>query len=121
MDYKTYRCIVEDYFDFISSEVLDKSREVRLPARMGVIYVEKLKPFSYTRKQLQVDFKATKDLNQTVLHFNEHTNGYRFRFHWNKRDILTRFSRAYEMIFTRTNKRRLAYLIKNDGKDYIEK
>jgi len=119
--YSVFRSILVDYFKFLSEEIIDNSKEVRIPGRMGLVYIEKRKPIKYERSRLHVDFKATKESDKTILHFNEHSNGYSYRFHWDKTNMLVGFYKAYEMVFTRRNKRYLASLIKENKKDYIEK
>ena len=87
---------------------------------MGSLYVFKKKPIKYNFTYLRVDFKATKDMNKTILHLNEHSDGYNYRFRWSKKDMMLKNSSLYELVMTRKNKRRLANAIKNEGKDYIE-
>lgn len=120
VDEKTFRSIVYDYFKHISSEVIEKAREVKLPGRMGTIKIVKTRPSSIARKNLRVDFKATRELNKTILHLNEHSNGFNYRFFWSKKDIIVRNKTLYEFIPSRANKRLLASLIKNNKSDYIE-
>lgn len=121
VDYKTFRNVVIDYFNHIMDVVLEKSSDFRLPARMGTVSVIKRKPKSIQRRGHNVDFKLTNELGKTILHLNEHTNGYRFRFLWDKREVIIQNKVLYEMIMTRDNKRKLAYNIKVRKKDYIEK
>ena len=121
VDYRLFRAILLEYFDHIMDEVLMRSSDFKLPARMGKIYVYKVKPAVYDRRHMNVNFRETNLQGELVLHFNEHSDGYRYRFHWEKKDMLTAFSSAYEMVFTRNNKRKLSYLIKIRAKDYIEK
>jgi len=113
--------VIKDYFKFLSKELILESKEIRLPARMGTLYVEKRKPKKYNSDSLRVDFKSTRELGKLVLHLNEHSDGYNYSFHWNKKDILLKNKSLYELIMTRANKRRLAKAIKEDRKDYIER
>jgi len=113
--------IVKDYFKFLSEELICNAKEVRLPARMGILSVIKIKPRGYARRFFNVDFKSTLELEKTVLHLNEHSGGYRFRFFWNKGDMLITNKSMYELVMSRANKRRLAYMIKVEKKDYIER
>jgi len=92
-----------------------------MPARLGVLSVIKNRPKVFNKESLRVDFKSTKEINKLVLHANEHSDGYNFRFHWKKSDMLIHNKAYYELIMCRANKRRLAYMIKQEHKDYIEK
>lgn len=115
-----FRAIICDYMDHIMSEVLLKSKEVRLPGRMGYLSVIKSRPKNTSRAHLRVDFKATKELNKTVLHLNEHSDMYNYRFYWRKNEMIVRYKTLYELVLSRTNKRKLASIIKNKQADYIE-
>lgn len=113
--------IIRDYFKHIASKVIEQSKEVTLPARLGSLYVIKRKPKKISWNNMNVDFDATKEVGKAVFHLNEHSNGYSFRFHWKKSDIIVKNKHMYELIMTRANKRMLAYMIKEKRQDYIER
>jgi hypothetical protein len=113
--------IIKDYFKFLSSELLDNSKEIRLPARMGTLSVVKKKPKRYDSNSLRVDFQSSRDNKKLILHLNEHSDGYNFSFFWCKKDIMITNKQYYQLIMTRANKRRLAELIKTNKNDYIER
>jgi hypothetical protein len=112
--------IVKDYNQYISEQVILKSRDMKLPARLGSISVIKHKPKKFDSESLRVDFKSTKELGKLVLHLNEHSDGYNYRFRWNKSDIVVPNRSFYEFITTRANKRLLAKVIKEKTHDYTE-
>ena len=119
VDISVFRSILADYIKYMMSEVLLKSREFKMPGRAGVLYVVKKKP-PITRERLRVDFKATNEAGKTILHLNEHSGGYNFRFFWSKANTIVRYKTAYELVMSRGNKRLLASIIKNKQADYIE-
>lgn len=121
VEYRKFRDIINDYFRYLRDEIIENGKEVRLPCRMGTLQVVKHKPKTYTSKSLRIDFKATKEAGKTIYHLNEHTNMYKYRFLWSKQNMLTKNKTKYQLIMTRANKRRLAYLLKNRVRDYIEK
>jgi len=120
IDYATYRSIVSDYLKFISEQIIMKSREFKLPSRLGSIFVFKRMPARYEFKYLRVDFGATKEYGKAILHLNEHSDGFNYRFRWQKSDAYVKNQKMYEMIMTRHNKRLLARAIKEYRIDYIE-
>lgn len=120
ISYKDYRQILVDYFKYIRDEVLENSREFKLPCRLGVISIIKHKPKEYTGKSLRIDYKASKDYNKLIFHLNEHSDGYKFRLHWNKKDSNAINKSRYQIVMTRANKRHLAQIIKNKIHDYPE-
>ena len=119
IDYKVYREIVTDYFKYIYDRVIEQSAEFKLPCRLGSLCVVKHLPKHYDSKSLRVDFKATNELHKIIFHLNEHSNGYKFRFYWNKKESLVTNKTKYQLVATRFNKRRLAQIIKNKEHDYI--
>lgn len=119
IDYKIYRKIVTDYFKYIYNRIIEQSAEFRLPCRLGSLCIVKHLPKHYDSKSLRVDFKATNELHKTIFHLNEHSNGYKFRFYWNKKESLVTNKTKYQLVATRFNKRRLAQIIKNNEHDYI--
>lgn len=120
VDYNTYRSIVCDYLKWIVKEVLYKSSEIKLPSRVGSVLVVKKRPLKNSRKFYNVDFKSTNELGKTILHLNEHSDGFRYRFRWRREYVALKNKSLYEMVMSRTNKRTLAHIIKNKLNDFIE-
>jgi hypothetical protein len=116
----TYRAIVADYMKHIMSRIMDNSEEFKLPCRLGRIYVVKKKPLKYTPTHCGVDFHATASVGKWVIFLNEHSNGYHYRFKWEKLKAYVRNIGMYEMIMSRANKRTLAKKIKSGEVDYID-
>lgn len=117
IDYFTFRDILQDYFRHIRDKVIEEGKDFVLPGRCGVVSIRK---FKAKPQRLQTDYKASKKLGKQILLLNEHTNGYRYKFHWNKLSLLVKNCTKYQITWMRDNKRRLAYILKNGLKDYIE-
>lgn len=117
--YTKYRQLLTDYFKYIRDEVLERSKEFKLPCRLGTICIVKHKPKQYNGQSLRIDYKASKDLGKMVFHLNEHSDGYKFRIYWNKTQSTAVNKTKYQLVMTRSNKRRLAQIIKNKEHDYI--
>lgn len=120
IDYSTYRKILNAFFKFLRDEILEESREVKLPCVLGTLSVVKSQPKEYTSKSLRVDYHLSKQYGKLMFHLNEETNGFKYRYHWCKRTMRTKNKSKYRFIATRANKRYLAYLLKNNLKDYPE-
>lgn len=120
IDYKTYRHIVEDYFKYIVEEVMDNSREFKLPCRLGNLSIVKRQPKNFDNKSLRIDYHESKIYGKPIYFTNEHSNFFKFRFLWSKKDCLLTNKTKYQFIATRANKRRLAQIIKNREHDYVE-
>lgn len=121
VDYQTFRSIVIDYFKYIRDEVMLHSKEIKLPCRLGTLQIVKHQPKEYTSKSLRWDWKATKELGKPVLLLNDHSNGWKYRFHWCKQNCIIPNKGKYMFVASRANKRDLCKLIMSKQCDYIEK
>lgn len=120
VDYKTFRGIIDDYFRYLRDEIIENGKEVKLPCRLGTLQIVKHKPKEWTGKSLRIDYHASKIYGKIIYHLNEITNGYKFRYYWNKQNMLTKNKTKYQLVMTRDNKRKLAYILKNRIRDYVE-
>lgn len=118
VEYKVFRSIINDYFKYLRDQLIEEGKEIKLPCRMGTLTVVKHKPKEYTGKSLRIDYAESKKQGKMVFHLNEETNFFKYRFYWNKQNMLTHNKTKYQLIMTRANKRRLAYLLKNHIRDY---
>ena len=133
VDIKTYLQIVKKYMKFLVSRLLDRG-EIMIPERLGTLHVHgrksKIVLEGDTIKGLAPDWVGTKLLwhsdpvakenKQLVYHFNEDTDGIRYKFFWSKRRVLVPNKTLFNLRMTRTNKRALSNKIKQ-GKEYLIK
>lgn len=115
--YKEFVDICSEFYKGIVDLMLEKNMEFKLPFRMGKTRVVK-KKVNLKHKQA-IDWESTVKYKKKIYHFNEHSNGYSYVFKWYKDGLLFNNYTFYRLVFTRTNKRRLAKLIKA-GYDYYE-
>ena len=99
--------------------ILLKNGVISLPYRVGDIYVAKNKKSINNLDHKQLDWKTTNEVGKRVYLLNEHTDGYKYFFQWDKGKLRQLY--LYRCQLTRKNKRRLAKLIKEGGLDYFEK
>lgn len=118
--YSTFRNIVSDYFKYIQQEVIERSKEFKLPCRLGTLCIVKRQPKNFDSKSLRIDYHESKVQGKIVYFLNEHSNFFKFRFLWSKKNSLLINKTRYQFVATRANKRRLAQIIKNKEHDYIE-
>lgn len=121
VDLKTYKAIVIDYFKYIRDQIMLECKEFKLPCRLGTLQIVKHQPKEFTGKSLRFDWKATKESGKPVYLLNEHSNYFKYRFFWSKKDCLLTNKTRYQFVASRENKRNLAQLIINQIKDYPEK
>lgn len=127
---KTYVNINRLFMKYLSALLLEEG-EVPLPERLGKVTIQGTKAkFRIENEQIKglpPDWQATKELwernpeakaeKRVLFHFNEETNGIRYKFLWNKTKVVTPNKRLYQLRLARPNKRQLAANIKA-GKEY---
>lgn len=118
--YETYKKIVTIYFEWLRDQLLEESKEVKLPYRLGTIEIVKHKPKQFNGGSLRIDYQATKKENKLIYLLNEHSDYYKYRLYWNKQTSNAVNKSKYQLILTRNNKRHLAQIIKNKIHDYRE-
>ena len=120
IDYTKYRNIVTDYFQHLRQKLIEEGKMIKLPYRMGNVQIIKSKPKHLDKRSLRIDYQATKKTGKLIFLLNEHSDMYKFRYWWNKIDMVVPNKNKYQLIATRSNKRRLAQIIKNKELDYQE-
>ena len=120
INYTTYRAIVTDYFKYLQQRLIEEGKMIKLPYRMGNVQVVKSRPKHLDKRSLRIDYQATKQENKLVLLLNEHSDFFKYRYWWNKVDMMVPNKSQYQLVATRENKRRLAQIIKNKELDYQE-
>jgi hypothetical protein len=131
VSYSDYCTVLNKFNKDISKAIMENAYEFILPSRVGIIRIKKYKPKIKVKdngelitNNLAVDYKATNELwrnnpeakkaGKKVFHLNNHSDGYRYIWYYsNYRNNLPNKS-LYRFIPTRTNKRELSKLIKDD-------
>ena len=133
VDKSIYLQITNQFMKFLSSKLLSQG-EINIPERLGKlsIYGKKVKvkvedgqikglaPDWVKTKELWESDKEAKNKKQLVYHFNEETNGIRYKYVWSKNRVLVSNKTLYNLRMTRTNKRELSKLVR-EGKEYLIK
>ena len=128
-----YVQIINHFMKFLSSKLLSTG-EIILPDRLGRLSIfgkkvnvriedgeiKGLAPDWVKTKELWESDKEAKNKKQLVYHFNEETNGIRYKYVWSKNRVLVSNKTLYNLRMTRTNKRELSKLVR-EGKEYLIK
>lgn len=126
-----YVQIINHFMKFLSSKLLSTG-EIIIPERLGKLSIfgkkVNIRIENDEIKGLAPDWVKTKELwdsdpiakqnKQLVYHFNEETNGIRYKFAWSKNRVLVSNKTLYNLRMTRSNKRELSKLIR-EGKEYL--
>lgn len=119
LTYSEYKTITTEFFKYMADKMVNKSLTVTLPFRLGEISVEKHKPAYKSLRNMAIDWGLSKEHSKQIRQFNAHSNGYIYRFYWDRRKCLTPHHSSYTFKPSRANKREVARLIKNKENDYF--
>ena len=128
-----YVQILNQFMKFLILKLLSTG-EIILPERLGRLSIfgkkvnvriedgeiKGLAPDWVKTKQLWESDEEAKNNKQLVYHFNEETNGIRYKFAWSKNRVLVSNKTLYNLRMTRSNKRELSKLIR-ENKEYLIK
>jgi hypothetical protein len=143
LKYKRFRYIWLKIAKIIIRLIVYRNLDFAIPARLGTLCIRKSKiepvvldDGTVIKDRLGVDYKASwkkwvrqyPDLNarqiakikhkKPVYHLNEHTNGYRVRWRWDKFTATVKNQSIYSLAMTRENKQELSNAFKNFKADY---
>ena len=128
-----YVQIINQFMKFLILKLLSTG-EIILPERLGRLSIfgkkvnvriedgeiKGLAPDWVKTKQLWDSDEVAKSNKQLVYHFNEETNGIRYKFSWSKNRVLVSNKTLYNLRMIRSNKRELSKLVR-EGKEYLIK
>ena len=118
VEYLEYSNIIKDYMKLLASEIIDNAGIVVY--RLGSLRVVKLNSSLSRNRKFSMDYSLTQKYGKPIYHLNEHSGGYKYMFKWDKLNSIVKNKSLYRFIPTRTNKRKLAFNIKNSIIDYFE-
>ena len=131
LEVSRYIEITNLFMKFLSNKLLEKG-SIIIPERLGNLSIIgkkiKVRIEEGKIKGLAPDWVKTKELweedsqakleKQLVYHFNENTNGIRYKYSWSKNRVLVTNKTLYNLKMTRENKRNLSKLV-TEGKEYL--
>lgn len=129
VDYTTYNLVLDRFNELLRDEIIYKSFEFSMPARMGLLKIGKTKTEPYINKEgefinnLPVDWNSTialwesdseaKANKKLIRHTNEITKGYIAKWKYSVFQATYRWKNVYKFIPCRTAKVKLAKAIKD--------
>ena len=124
VSYDVFNKVTSEFNKLVLDKVLNESEQVKFPCGLGTLRIKKTKmKFNVKNKKrmFSPDWVKTKEVGKLVYHMNEHRNGYRYRFHWDKKKSRIKNKKHYSFITARSPKRRLAHILKNmPEREYFE-
>jgi hypothetical protein len=119
VDAKTFKKVLYSFNKKIFESILEDSEEFKIPKRLGTLRIKKTKMNFSGNISCKIDWALTKQYNKKIYHMNDHTNNYRYRFYWKKTTCNAINKTAYSFEATRSDKRKLAQILKNNVTDYF--
>ncbi len=113
-----FRKITSEFNKEIGQYILE-GKEVKLPSRLGFLRIRKHEN-KKNADSLLTDWKLTKEIGKIVKHLNNHTDGFFFRFYWDKKISNAIKQTYYKFYPVRSLKRALAHNIIKHKMDYFE-
>lgn len=111
--------LVNEYCKYLSECIVDNGGIVKLPYNKGTLGVYKWLSRSKNPKRTPIDWVKSKELGKRVYLTNSHSNGYLYRFMWNKGMRYKTLLSFYKFRPARELARRLAYIVKTKQNDYF--
>lgn len=118
---KQFTKIISEYNKAIMELVIYESKVFKLPFRLGHFGVIKKKPKKYTNATMGIDWELYNKDNIYAIHLNDHCGGYKYRYHWSKKQCMMHNRNLFRLVLSRHNKRELAKAIKEVRVDYPER
>lgn len=113
---KLYKAILKDFFIALKNKILYNAAAIDIPFNLGYIKIQKKKmnltALTRDKNNLKVDWAETKKHKKIIYHLNDHRNGCRYKWYWNKKRIRVQNCFPYKFIASRANKRELAMICK---------
>jgi len=103
---KVYRNICEEFNEAVAEEIL-KGNEFKMPGRLGNMRIVKSKT-KMNPKKLRIDFNHFNKTGEKIFHLNQHSDGYKVRWYWGKKNCRVKCKTFYCFKPSRENKRKLA-------------
>lgn len=118
VDEKKYRDVILRFNKRAMNAILNESKELKLPYRLGSIRIRKCK-MDIVNNRPKIDFGQSRKLGRTVYHLNMHSDGYYYKFYWNRTGCNAKNYRAFCFEPIRQNSRELSRIIKAKLNDYF--
>jgi hypothetical protein len=107
-------------FKEVSKEIIYEGAEIKLPYRMGRIFIKKFIPsnpkknvnFHLTNLHYGEWNKLNPDNKKVIYHTNKHSSGYSGRWFWDKSECVVTNKSLYRFDATRANSRETSKAIK---------
>jgi hypothetical protein len=121
VSYSVYKEITTRYFKKVANHLFEGGN-FKIPYQLGILQIIKKKIYvsSQVKYASSIDWQKTVKYGKKIIHLNEHSNGYKYLFMWDKAGAKRVNISKYRFVPTRQLKRYLAQLIKSGKKDYIE-
>lgn len=122
LSFDEWRNILYTYIEIFKQHMLETGEKAKLPSGIGEFFINKKKREKVKEVNgkeiilLPIDWKKTREKGKRIYNFNFHTEGYLFRWKWNKRSSRIKFPMLWYFKPSRVTARLLAHYLKVDEK-----
>lgn len=127
LSYKQWSKILYDYSYTVRDYMLDSGDKTKLPFGIGYFAIAKKRPKKHKTDpngkvwiNLAIDWKKTKEEGKYMYLFNNHTDGYRYKWKWFYKTARFLMAGIWNFKPYRDNSRKLAEYIKKPNSKYSE-
>lgn len=145
LEYKKFKEVWKDVAKTIIRLIVYRNLDFALPARLGSLYIRKIKckpvinsDGTISKNRLSINYKASwkkwqrdyPDLTleeiaklkgkKPVYHLNEHSDGYKVKWKWDKFTCTVKNQSIYSLALTRENKQEVSKAFREFRTDYYE-
>lgn len=124
VSFDEWKNIIYMFNESFRDYILETGEKAKLPLGFGEFTINKkkrkrIKVNPKTGKEyinLPIDWKKTKEKGKRIYNFNYHTEGYHFRWYWDKKKIRLKHGDLFWFKPSRVSSRMLAHYLKLDTK-----
>lgn len=118
---KMYSNVLNNFNKEIGRKLIEESFDFIMPMNIGQLRIRKYKPKYFfdsdgklkKNSKMSINWELSKKYHKRVYHTNQHTDGYKYSFHYSNYRCILPGRSFYKFIPCRTLKRTLAKTIKN--------
>lgn len=120
MTFEKWKSIIYGFNEMFRDYILETGDKIRYPLGLGEFSVNKKKTRRMYKEHilLPVDWIKTRQLGKKVYYFNDHTEGFRFKWYWFAKTARIKHCKYWVFKPSRVSSRELGKYLKKPNSDY---
>jgi hypothetical protein len=127
LSFKEWKKIIYTYNYVVRDYILESGDMAKIPFGIGLFAISKKKVKKHKIDRwgrewinLPIDWQKTRELGYHVYNFNNHSDGYRYKWKWFVKSARFQMSSIWNFKPYRDSSRKLAQYLKREGSKYSE-